>query len=214
MPDYKNGKIYQIVCNITGETYIGSTCKSLEDRLIQHKSDGLNILGNRGNVSTSKQIIERRDYYIELLEMYPCNTAYELERKEGEYQRTIKCINKVIAGRTRKEWFEDNKQHRINYSKTYNIENAEAIKKYKTAETTCECGTIVHRTCLSSHLRSQKHKDLMNNIDLTLGKFICECGSAISKRVLAKHRRTKKHIDLMNKITSPSNYLLDEEKVL
>ena len=25
MPDYKNGKIYKIVCNITNEMYIGST---------------------------------------------------------------------------------------------------------------------------------------------------------------------------------------------
>jgi len=30
---YKNGKIYRIVFNITGEQYIGSTCKTLKQRL-------------------------------------------------------------------------------------------------------------------------------------------------------------------------------------
>ena len=200
MSDYKNGKIYQLVCNETGEVYIGSTRQDLEVRLTKHKSDGLNISGKRNHVCVSKQIIDRNNYYIELLENYPCNNQFELQRKEGEYQRAIECINKVIAGRTHKEWIEDNKQHRINYGKTYAIENAEAIKKYKTTKTTCECGSIVHRACLPGHVRSQKHKDLMNNIDLTLGKFICECGSAINKSVLAKHRRTKKHIDLMANI--------------
>ena len=33
---YKSGIIYQIVCNITNEVYIGSTCDTLEDRLNQH----------------------------------------------------------------------------------------------------------------------------------------------------------------------------------
>ena len=31
--DYKNGKIYRIVCEETGRQYIGSTCSTLVKRL-------------------------------------------------------------------------------------------------------------------------------------------------------------------------------------
>ena len=27
MPDYSKGKIYKIVCNVTGLVYVGSTCE-------------------------------------------------------------------------------------------------------------------------------------------------------------------------------------------
>mmetsp|Transcript_32665 Transcript_32665/g.38319 ORF Transcript_32665/g.38319 Transcript_32665/m.38319 type:complete len:103 (+) Transcript_32665:95-403(+) len=38
MVNYKNGKIYKIVCNETNEIYIGSTTQTLTDRLCQHVS--------------------------------------------------------------------------------------------------------------------------------------------------------------------------------
>ncbi len=37
--DYKNSKIYRIVCNETGETYIGSTTQTLTKRLSKHKEN-------------------------------------------------------------------------------------------------------------------------------------------------------------------------------
>ena len=36
--DYKNGKIYRIVCEETGRQYIGSTCSTLVKRLSNHKN--------------------------------------------------------------------------------------------------------------------------------------------------------------------------------
>ena len=37
MPDYNLAKIYKIVCNITGQQYIGSTCEpALARRLAGH----------------------------------------------------------------------------------------------------------------------------------------------------------------------------------
>ena len=39
MNKYQEGKIYKIVCNITGEIYIGSTIKTLNDRLTINKND-------------------------------------------------------------------------------------------------------------------------------------------------------------------------------
>jgi len=172
MCDYKNGKIYKIGCNITGETYIGSTTKSLEERYNHHKKPS--------NDCSSKQITERGNFYIELLETYPCNNEFELNRKEGEYQKSIKCINERIAGRTPKEYYEDNKEkidahkyqyrqenleRRRNYSIQFYKDNKEKIKNNKSFKITCECGVVFNRQSLSKHIRTKKHKDLMEKLN-------------------------------------------------
>ena len=156
MLDYKNGKIYQIVCNDTGEVYIGSTVTSLERRLSTHKAPT--------STCCSKQIIDRNNYYIELLETYPCNNEFELNRKEGEYQRAIECINHNIAGRTYKEYYQNNKEVIIKQKHEYRQNNLEAIKAYKCKVVICECGTKSTNGHLKRHKLTKKHIDLMTNL--------------------------------------------------
>jgi hypothetical protein len=87
MVNYSLGKIYKIVCNITGETYIGSTCqKSLSLRLSSHKSID--------NKTYSRQIIERDNFSIVLLEDYPCQTRDQLRARERHWIDSTVCINK------------------------------------------------------------------------------------------------------------------------
>ena len=174
MLDYKNGKIYKIVCYETGEVYVGSTVRSLEDRLKTHKKCS--------NSCCSKQIIDRNNYYIELLETYPCNNQFELNRKEGEYQRAIECINIYIAGRTRKEYRQDNEKKIVEQRKEYrqiNLEvikeqrkeyrqiNLEAIKAHNNKVVICECGIKSTRINLPRHKTSKRHIDLMNKLNLS-----------------------------------------------
>ena len=163
MPDYKNGKIYKIVCYDTDEVYIGSTVQDLEIRLNEHKKPT--------NGCCSKQIIDRNNYYIELLETYPCNNEFELNRKEGEYQRAIECINRRIAGRTDAEWRQDNKETIKAHGKKYYQDNKEKIKAYRQV--------------------NKAYKDRL---------VICECGIESIYRNLSRHKLSKRHIDLMNKL--------------
>ena len=212
MCDYKNGKIYQIVCNITGETYIGSTAVSLEERLRIHKKST--------NPCRSKQIIERGDYYIELLETYPCNNEFELHRKEGEYQKSMECINKHIAGRTKKEYYEDNKEKSKIIKKEYYQNNKEHLKKK----------AILYRKNNLENVKVKEREKYYRNIEYYNNNskeyriknaekikayrsqvVVCECGFHSSNSHLARHKRSKKHIDLMNKLTLPSNDLSVEE---
>ena len=152
MCDYKNGKIYKLGCNITKEAYIGSTCKSLETRLQAHKDN---------NDCRSKQIIERGNYYIELLETYPCESRCELYRKEGEYQKSIKCINKMVAGRTHKEYYQEHKKEKAKYQQ----DNKEKIKARISKKVVCECGAITNHNHSSRHKNTKKHKDLMEKLN-------------------------------------------------
>ena len=108
---YQQGKIYKLVCNITGEVYYGSTKNTLEKRLQKHKE--------KTHTCMSKQILERGDYKIELIKNYPCNTKRELELEEGKYIRENECINIKIPGRTPKEHYEDNKIEILEKNKQY-----------------------------------------------------------------------------------------------
>ena len=77
---------------------------------------------------------------IELLEEYPCENLEQLHRKEGEYIKSIACVNRLVAGRTQKEHdkehYEANKDRVNQYSKAYRISNREALleKKYEYRE--------------------------------------------------------------------------------
>ena len=136
MPNYQDGKIYKIVCNITDECYIGSTTEpTLARRLAGHVSTfkSWKNTGKGGNV-TSYDIIDRGDYKIYLIENFPCNSRDELTAREGKIIRDYKiicdCVNRCIAGRTDKEYYQDNKDTIKNNVKQYKQDNKEKIKEY------------------------------------------------------------------------------------
>jgi len=114
MPDYKKAKIYTIRSHLTDKIYIGSTCNSLSVRMAQHRASF-----KKGNKTTSFNLLEFPDAYIELLEVFPCNTKEELNQREGQLIRSsFHAVNKLISGRTRKEtnraYYEANKEkHRL-----------------------------------------------------------------------------------------------------
>ena len=87
MTDYSEGKIYKIVCNESGEVYIGSTVQNLNRRLNAH----------RYTHCSARQIINRGNYEIILLEEYPCNSDLEMRMREQYWLDEIQNINKYRA---------------------------------------------------------------------------------------------------------------------
>ena len=95
---YRNGKIYKIVSNKTGLVYIGSTCKTLPQRIAQHERDYKQYLkmGKRYNVyMTSFKILKDGNYQIQLVENYPCKNS-----REKYWIEKPNCINKNIPTQT------------------------------------------------------------------------------------------------------------------
>ena len=134
MVEYKNSKIYKIVCNTTGLVYIGSTCEpTLARRLAKHKADYTHYLKGKKHYITSYKILENNNYEIILLELYPCNTKDELHARERYYIENINdCVNKVIPTRTQKQYEHDNENAIKERKKKYYIENkGDLIKKQK-----------------------------------------------------------------------------------
>jgi hypothetical protein len=110
--DYSQGKIYKIVCNKTGLIYIGSTCKTLDERLKRHEYDMKHFIKiyktkpdeiKKTKFCTSFFIFLNKDYKIELIENYPCNTKLELETKECEYmklnQESVNLLRHPLYGK-------------------------------------------------------------------------------------------------------------------
>ena len=103
---YKNGKIYKITDNTNGNIYYGSTQKTLNRRLSDHKYD-YKRREKEGNVRTSSSIICNNDFTMELVEDYPCNSRKELEERESYYINNFECINKA----KKKHGFKVEKKH-------------------------------------------------------------------------------------------------------
>jgi hypothetical protein len=115
---YEKGKIYKIF-NET-DTYYGSTIATLNQRLRIHKSS---------KNTMAKLIINNPPYKIEIIENYPCRNKYELEQRERFFQKNNKCINIAICGRTKKEYYEDNKDKVKEQRKEYYEDNKDKINE-------------------------------------------------------------------------------------
>ena len=61
------------------------------------------------------------NYYIELIENYPCNNKTELILREQIFVKNMDfSLNMNIPGRTTKEYYRDNLDKILNYQKEYN----------------------------------------------------------------------------------------------
>ena len=175
MPDYQNGKIYSIRSHLTDDVYIGSTVQSLSNRLAGHKKGYKQWLNKKITYTSSYQIIEK-DYecYIELIENYSCNNKEELHKREGEIIRATTCINKIIPGRTKKEYEKDNKEQISELKKQYHHNNKQQLnekskqyynnnKEQLKQKYTCECGSTVRKDTKSRHEKSTKHQNFLTS---------------------------------------------------
>jgi hypothetical protein len=188
MPNYQDGKIYKIVCNITDECYIGSTTQpTLARRLTGHMTGYKSWKEGKSKKVTSYDIIDRGDYQILLIENFPCNSKDELTAKEGEiirqYRLDCGCANRCIAGRSKKEWNDDNKVNIQLQHKQYREENKEKIQTYQREY---------------DRQYREKNNDLIKMKKAE--KIECTCGSCYSRDSKARHERTNKHQDYLKSI--------------
>ena len=161
MPNYQNGKIYKIYCNLTGETYYGSTCSELTKRVSAHKSDFKRWKNDKSHYIKSFDIIERGDCTYSLVEHFPCDSKIDLHARERYWIENNDCVNKVVPNRTKKEYCEQNKELKREQNKKYYEENRDAMrqqsKKNGEVKVICDCGSEVRKDSLHRHLKTKKH---------------------------------------------------------
>jgi hypothetical protein len=123
MSKYFKSIIYKIRDLESREFYYGSTTTPIYSRMARHRYSFRKGLPYKSNLLFEKYGIE--NCIIELVERYPCETKEELLKREGFYITNNPCVNKCVAGRTPKEYYENNKDK----YKSYYLNNKERILK-------------------------------------------------------------------------------------
>lgn len=186
---YHNGKIYKLTSNETDDVYFGSTTKTLSQRKSGHnKAYKRHLKGKHGYI-TSFKLIKFLDCRIELVAKIICNNKKELEEHEALYIKNNQCVNKIVPGRTDKEYRQDNKEKISEYKKKYRrdnldkinkqyqynkekiserhkryrLENLDKIKANKSKKCICECGSEYIHNHKSRHIRSNKHQEYLSS---------------------------------------------------
>ena len=96
MPNYNNGKIYNLVNNIDNNIYIGSSCNVLSKRLSEHKRNA--------RIKTERQVYKHLNEIgwlnvkIILIEEFACENRNQLLWREDYFIRLMKpSLNKYNA---------------------------------------------------------------------------------------------------------------------
>ena len=84
MPDYQNGKIYKILSHIDNEVYVGSTYECLSTRLARHRARSKRETNTKNKLLEHFNKLGVENFYLELIEDYPCERKGQLLKREGE----------------------------------------------------------------------------------------------------------------------------------
>ena len=226
---YEKGKIYKVVDVGYNMCYIGSTVEELSQRMARHRYSYKYFLeGKTCSVVRAFDIFDKfgvNNCKIELLELFPCASRTELEKREGEIIRQTVCVNKQIAGRTQREQYIDNRSHVLIKSRKYREEHSDDVKeklrtyyaahkeqyKQKRAdnyklnkEQILERNRQYHKLYASDiKLKREAYFKAYreNNREKLCATYTCNvCGDTLQIKRIKRHERTKKHIrNLENK---------------
>jgi hypothetical protein len=184
---YHTSKIYKISSPRCEKFYIGSTTRTLKERLSRHKANyKIYIEKGIGSCLTSFKVVKFDDAIIELIKNVKCENRKDLDKIEGECikEHHNRILNKNVAGRTmkeykevnkdkikeqQKEWYEAHKNEIKEWTKDYREANKENIKQYY-----------------------ETNKEKLNE------KFDCDCGGKYTFQNKARHEKSQRHIDFLN----------------
>ena len=144
-PNYENGKVYVVRNTTNSKLYVGSTVRTLAQRMAEHRIQAKNGLIFPFYSAMREIGIEK--FYIELLADYKCDRKEQLNKEEGRHMRELNALvpngyNQILAGRSMIEWNAENaeaikakrkefnivhKEKRDAFSRAYHKDNIEAI---------------------------------------------------------------------------------------
>ena len=127
---------------------------------------------------------------------YPCENKRESELEEDKYMTELKAsMNMKRASRTRKQYYEDNKDKIQEYEKVYRDNNKEKIQEYMKEYNKEYRDNNKERINQENKEYYEKNKTkILKNMKELVN---CECGCEVTKSNLKRHQTSKKHIDLM-----------------
>ena len=154
---YGNSVIYKIYCKDESITdfYVGSTT-NLNHRKNHHKSTCNNKKSVGYNLPVYRYIRDKGgfdNWDFEVLENYHCRNIKQLLFKERFwFEKLNATLNSYYPQRTEEE------------KKEYREKNKEKLKEKQKEKVKCECGSIINRSNLSIHKKTQKHQNYLKSL--------------------------------------------------
>ena len=143
---------------------------------------------------------------IILLENVNCESLDQLHAKEASYIKTFECINKVIPGRTIKEYNNDNKEQLAEKRKIYASENKVILQEKQKLYREKNIDQIKAREKQYKDAHKEQIKEYYQNKKEYLHEKIqCICGLFSSRQHMSRHQKTQKHIKLMESLSNNQN---------
>lgn len=197
------GKIYKIVSPNTDKIYIGSTTRTLPQRMQKHMCD------LKSGLYSSKIILDAGNATIELIEVFNCDNRKQLHQREGYYMKQYEkvCINKHIAGRTQHEYRNENKELVLSRAKKYRDTHKEQIaardKQYRETQgdrliEKKKQYRETHRYELNEKAKQYYQINKKKILEQNKENVKCECGFEVTKQHLKRHQTTSLHKRLIN----------------
>ena len=191
--NYEQSKVYKIWSPNGDKIYVGSTTKQyLSQRMTAHRKDYNLWKIGKCCLTTSYLLFDEYgldNCFIELLEAKTFTSKDELSQLEGKYIRELKCVNKHIIGRDKKEYYEDNKEHIKEKSRQHYHDNKdyalERNKKYY--EDNKE--KILEQ---NKHYR-EKNKEMKSEMNKRI--IECSCGKTYTHCNKSRHNKSVFHIN-------------------
>lgn len=186
--DFNRAKIYRIVSPSSGLVYIGATTKQyLSQRLTAHKRSFREWSNGSPRYMTSFKVLENNDARIELVENCPCTCIDELNVRERYWIENTDCVNKVVPGRTDREYRETRKDDLREMDREYREQNRDKIM-VKNKEYYKE-----NKDELSVKMKEYYKGNRDGILEKMKEKFVCECGGRFIHVHKARHICTMKH---------------------
>ena len=186
--------IYQIYDHLDGLRYIGSTTKDVKHRLKKHESNYRAYKCDTYPFVTSFHVLCNGDYDISIVETVEVSSIKELRQIEGRHIKAFNCVNKMVAGRTNKEYHQQNKESIHVKQKQYREFHKDVIQTR---------GKYYYELNKKLIREKQNNYRLENKDKIQAHKskvVVCECGMSSTTSHIQRHRRTKKHIQYMKSL--------------
>ena len=178
---YQKGKIYKIVDVGYNKCYVGFTCEELSQRMARHRCMFTqHSTKSKESYRSCNRLFEEfgvENCKIELIEEYPCNNQVELHRRERQQIQNNECVNKVIAGRTDKEYYDQNKEKERERKKQYYAEHPEIAKAYKEA----------NKDRIAQYQKQYRENNKQQLNSKRNEKHNCDCGGRYTHNHKAEH---------------------------
>lgn len=145
--DYRNGKIYVVRNRCSDKVYVGSTTQPLHKRMASHRHPTCDTRTYHMELSVKMRELGVDNFYIELVEEYPCNNLLELRARENYYIIKFDSINNGYNNRA-----EEPKRSQAQQLRQ---------KKWNHSSGQCICGYKYTKPNRSAHMQSNRHKNAL-----------------------------------------------------